>query len=357
MKDNLRPIVTDMLKNTFVDTTDNFTEPDFAYNCLYKTATQNCVLHPIAAIRLGRDADWHLGTGIHNKNKTAQLPNFGRHNIIEYATYKDRKLSAPLPMNVYVRQDGQGERPRRTDATTVMLSWRGQANPSTFSRIEVADNPAIHESLDKSDLDVQQAIDATSPSNIAILMLPLLLNFVPIALLADVGTLTMLLYTIMSDVLTVIPLLIKGIELLIISSRKHRSVVVRISSFTNATRTDIAVAEMWAAECTVSGSVRSTGYAFLALSLVALVVGILSEIGAKIYVTRIRNTRQDMRFSLNWRHSTASSNEFSVSSGKSVISANTGDMTNVGVGAGNTTFGTETYEQKKAKATDIAKIV
>lgn len=265
---------------------DNFTNPDFPWNYELETPSQKCTLNPALAYRIGDT--WVMGFQFTNEARTAQLPNFGRQTLNEFPYLLDGKLAGPFPMCLPVRPKNGTVQVIRNDSTTMLASFRGTRNPSFIARLFIEDNPAVLRAIDQTDLFVQQAEDALTPSNIAILVLPLVLNLIPIALLANVDTLSMLLYTVMSDVLTVIPLGIKGLELVIIGLQRQRSVFVRMTGEVNGSRPEIVAAELHAAECRAHDDVLPAGIAFLVLSLIFLVGGVAAEFIARAYTAKKR---------------------------------------------------------------------
>lgn len=94
----------------------------------------------------------------------------------------------------------------------------------------------------------------------------------------------MLLYTLFSDILTVIPLAIKGAELVYIGGLRHRTIAVRMTSAMNGTLSNSAGASLWAAECRATKRVRPLGFAFLTIALVFLTLGVWLEFWARQYV-------------------------------------------------------------------------
>ena len=70
----------------------------------------------------------------------------------------------------------------------MMESWRSEANPSGFGNHSVETNIAIHDALEGMEVSVRQVEGATTPSNVAIIALPVLLSLAPIAFFANVGT-------------------------------------------------------------------------------------------------------------------------------------------------------------------------
>lgn len=180
------------------------------------------------------------------------------------------------------RSDGEDE--YRSDASTLLVFHHGPAKPDFFKNTFLEDNVAVIRALDKSRHYSEQVSDALSPSSISILVLPLFLNTLPIALFADVSARTMLMYAILSDVLTTIPLFIKGVELITIGSRSRIAAITRISSGFNGTLADVAAAEVYVASCRSKQSVLPKGIGFVGISLAFLILGLAAEVLAREYV-------------------------------------------------------------------------
>lgn len=132
------------------------------------------------------------------------------------------------------------------NTTTLMSIFRGQALAASFSSVYPERVPALQAAMEKSKLFIQQSDDALSPSSITLLFLPLFLNLIPPALISTISNKDKLLYIILTDIFSVVPFTIKGIELIMIGSAEHRSCVVRMSSSLNGTRSISTSAEMWA---------------------------------------------------------------------------------------------------------------
>eukprot|EP00171_Calliarthron_tuberculosum_P014934 IDg14934t1 len=110
-----------------------------------------------------------------------------------------------------------GEGPRER-ATTAMSTWGGMPAASIFLEVaSLEENPAIRAALFSGERWRQQAIDSVTASNIAIMVLSLLLALVPIALFADVSAIVAFAYALVTDVGSCLPLAIKGIELIQLS--------------------------------------------------------------------------------------------------------------------------------------------
>lgn len=105
----------------------------------------------------------------------------------------------------------------------------GAATGSAFGGVFAAENLAVKRALHSGGNKSQQDKGAKMASNIAILVFSLVMNVVPVAFIADVNTIGMLLYTLLTGVLTAVPPAVRGVEILIIGLRSNSVVVTRIS--------------------------------------------------------------------------------------------------------------------------------
>lgn len=78
-------------------------------------------------------------------------------------------------------------------------------------------------------------------------------------------------YTIATDILTTVPFIIKGVELIIAGTSHYRAQEIWFTGVTNFT-----VAEAWACDCTLNG-VRRRGTIFVAVGLSFLILGVVAE--------------------------------------------------------------------------------
>lgn len=265
----------------------NWTDPHVVYNTPYNKLSARCALHHVGGVRV--NGNWHIITSFTNAPKEQQLANFQRQYLIEYQRIgDDGKFVKPLIMRIPERENWV----IFDNVTTSLSSWRGLAGSSFFGATFVEDNPAVNDALDAIDFYVQQAEDAMTPSGIAILVLPLLLNLIPISLLAEVSTAFMLVYVLLSDVLTAIPLAIKGGELIFIGRRRERAVVMRFSSSLDGKVSETAASELWAAECRSNNNVLVAGIVFVVVSVTLVMIGIAAELISKDYVKRRKARRK-----------------------------------------------------------------
>lgn len=309
-----------LAKNISDHVLGNWTDPHVVYDTRYNKLSQQCTLHNVGAVRV--NGSWHIITSITNTAKEQQLPNFQRQFLIEFQRVGEGgKFVKPLVMRLPERPKDGKERITFENVTTSLSSWRGTAGSSFFIGTFPEDNLAVLDALDATDLHVQQAEDAMTPSSIAILVLPLFLNLVPISLLTEVSTIFTLVYVLFSDILTVVPLMIKGGELIHIGQIRERATVLRFSSSLDGSLSETAASELWAAECRANENVRVTGIVFLALGATCMIIGITFEVISRSYVKQRKARRRiylreqqrllrDLRNRQEWKRSYSSNAQF-----------------------------------------------
>ncbi|PXF43105.1 hypothetical protein BWQ96_07139 [Gracilariopsis chorda] len=259
----------------------NYTEPDTIFNYPFQTNTEDCVVNALGAYRNG--SSWFLSVGITNWRKEKHLKDFRRQYLVELMG-RGGKTGHMVLQN---RSDDESDDSQAIpNATTLSVSHSGTAGPNLFKETFLEDNSGVKRALLKANLDSQQYTDAISPSSITILILPLFLNLLPVALFADVSRRGMLSYALLSDVLTTLPLGIKGVELILIGSSSHRGAVARITSHVNGKRPEVGAAEVFVAECRQKREVYPTGIAFLLSSLLFLIGGLVAEVAARSFKMR-----------------------------------------------------------------------
>lgn len=285
---------------------NNFTNPEVPFNFSYSTRAARCTISPVCMFRVG--PIWHQGLGIYNIGLDDYVKDGFRLSIHEHFRVVDGKLGDNLHLRLPVYDDATIERVYIDNSTTLIQRWNRNPPSSCFRTIPVEDNPAMIDALSLVDQSAQQAEDAVTNSNLAILLLPLSLNLIPIAFFADVSTISLLLYTLLSDVLTVTPLAIKGLELVLIRSKRYRSVVSRVLSPITGNRTFSIAAggEIWGAECRVRERVGRTGIILLVTAAAFLLIGISAEILSRAYLKR-RQTRRRFRLPSDGTESVRSS--------------------------------------------------
>ena len=248
--------------------------PERAFEYKYDDDTQQCTYDYAAFVK--RNNQWYVAERITNAVSNLTRQNGERRYLFEYIAASGDTLE------VTALKDGN-----QSTGSTIQLISSGFVTASGFGRISPNNNPAVQSAISEGEHSTQQAADATTPSNIAILALPLMMNVVPVALIAETNNLGMLLYTLLTDVLTAVPLAIKGIEVLIVGKKDRYSIVTR---FTGGNLDEDVPndkgGEMWVAKCSSSKKFRARGIAFLTIAITFMIVGVILEIVARKYKKR-----------------------------------------------------------------------
>lgn len=160
-------------------------------------------------------------------------------------------------------------------------------------------SPAIVQALQKGNFEKEMVVDSSSFSNLAILLLPVILALLPIAVFQDASVMATVLYAVATDMVSVLPIAIKGAELVVYGSRRHYafnsnlygmngSAVVKVERSIGPLRIGkrIAMTETWAAECRMNSFVRQRGIGLLALAVAAMMLGIVLEVLARRFAEK-----------------------------------------------------------------------
>lgn len=242
----------------------------------HKTDTTVCRLNFASGFRVARK--WYLLSTVANIMNGENVAYLKRESIAEYhRVLPNHSLDNALDMTLNIRPADGDDSPHKQqpNTTTVLILGSGLSQPSNFARVHMADIPAIKDGMDIISLSIQQANDALALSSIAILMLPLILNLVPSVLFMPLpGAWSTLGYVLLTDIVTVIPLAIKGIELIGVGQFTAYSASGQISSPVNGSFGISAGAEIWVARCRARRDLVLIGSIFVSLSILALMIGI-----------------------------------------------------------------------------------
>ncbi len=138
--------------------------------------------------------------------------------------------------------------PASTFGTSVLYKDGTTEHYSIFAKWKFQQIPGIENMLARlraSASHLENVVDDLSPSNIAILGLPLLIAIPPISLLEKVSSVTTAWYVFATDILAALPLLIKGIELVI----AYPKTTMRMYSTLSMTGEKYGVYERWYTKC------------------------------------------------------------------------------------------------------------
>lgn len=186
---------------------------------------KECTLERLTGVRYKRGkearAQWYFLSSVTNAKQDADLADKFRFYVSEYVGVDEQgEFVDPLTMKLRSWNGDLGKRQGmnrsenlsepRQKFSTAFERWGGRVSLSAVHNLPEEDSPALLLALGKSDVAAGQAEDALTPSNIGILALPMALNIIPFAIFADVSSVGLFVYTIMTDILTCVPFIIKG---------------------------------------------------------------------------------------------------------------------------------------------------
>ncbi len=168
------------------------------------------------------------------------------------------------------------------DNGTAFATYSSGAAPwSDFLTSPIDENPATQSVLNDIDGNEMNVVeDSDTASNFAILLLPVILALIPLSLFQDVCPVVAILYIIVTDIFSVLPVAIKGVELLEMAKHRHHTTM---SYIYGADRSAIIAAETWVSFCGLKPYVKQRGVILLTIAVTGMVAGLVLE-----FVTRAR---------------------------------------------------------------------
>ncbi len=251
------------------------------------TNALQCSVMRTAGFRRAGSRKFYLGISVTNAPIGEPRREKQRHHLAEIWTYDEKSdIIRAIPIPSFIRGDVNG---LRNDTTTALYTWGGAAKMSYFMNIPAQHDPAMRR-INEATSHLQDSIhDGITASNIAILTFPALLALIPISsfefpALEDKLN-RVLLYSAATDLVATLPLFIKGVELLVLATRRH----TRCKAWTMGVEGDgVAVIEMWCADCVHHLFFQKCGTVFIVIALVFMVLGIVLETLTFLWVRRKR---------------------------------------------------------------------
>ncbi len=253
----------------------------------WKTDALQCSVLRSAGFRRSVNEKFNLRITLTNAFVNASLPEKQRHYLSEAWTYDETSDTIrAVPKPSFMR----GElNVLRNDTTTVLATWGGSVKLSYFINIPTQKGPAMRYVGEATSHLQDSVYDSITPSNIAILVFPALLALVPISTF-ELPSLEdklnkVVFYSAVTDVVTALPLFIKGAELLVLGTKKY----TKCTAWAVGVEGDgLAVTEMWCAECMHHSFFRNTGAVIIVVAFVFLILGVVLEIFAFLWIRRKR---------------------------------------------------------------------
>lgn len=228
-----------------------------------------CVLTKMLEIR--RAGVWSV-TALYTNKPANRYVHDGRETFLE-AVEIEAKASRFRSLPVVTPRCNGTQYKGKRKGTAVLNTFQESASSSHFTYTSLPDNPGIRAALQRGSHEKELVEDSDTISNDSLVLLPTVLALVPIGLFQDVSLSLNILHIIATDIISVMPLLAKGIELIAYGSRKYYGTVSYYYGGENAT--SLAVAESRSAVCSMRPFVRRKGTVLVCLAAFAIVVGII----------------------------------------------------------------------------------
>lgn len=250
---------------------------DFSIRKMIRSG-QTCTVDDVFAHH--RNGVWYLRAGVTNAPIRQSMPDFERHYLQEFFPRNGTSSLKMIQPNI---RTGKWEY-----STTIVERWGGTGMTiEQPMRFDDPISPLAH-AFQRNLVTIDLASDAITVSNVAILALPMAMNFIPVAFVADFHMLGMFIYVVVTDVFSTIPFLIKGIELI----RSSQPTQEEVFAFFTGNET-LGTMQSWVAECRGEEAFREVGVIFVSVGLCALIVGVALEVWAKRYMYWKRSQAKD----------------------------------------------------------------
>lgn len=266
-------------------------------NYTTKSRTHQCILRSNIAYRI--NGTWSIGALVTNDRPEAHLGEKERLYLAEYLRLSSsgRIDFQPLLFDLNYEPDitrkywgrrafvqNQTAEIARTPISTTVSEFGGQASLDFFIDRPRDQNIALVAALKESRELTRQTLDSSAASNTAILIFPIFMALVPVALFADVTDTVILGYMVVTDFLAVLPLAIKGVELLV--SGLSAYFATRTMVYGDLQSANTVVAATYSCRCESGQNLTTYGAAFVSIAIVAMVVGVSLEFVVKGMVER-----------------------------------------------------------------------
>lgn len=270
-------------KHVFHDSRTNYTTDE---------NTHSCIVRSNLAFRV--NGTWSIYTSVTNDRPEANRRDYERIVLREVFTLGGPAVgvqSFPYLFDINYKPElkywgsraynrGANDAFVPTKVASIFSEFSGPAGVHFFNTKPVGDNVAVKAALADSETLTRQVLDTKVWSNTAILLFPLFLALVPVALFADVSDRVLLGYMVFTDFLAVLPLAITGGVLIAAGRREYFSTRTLVRGMP-ADVASTLVASTWSCKCTAAGNIIAYGAAFVAIAVVAVVVGVGLEFFVK----------------------------------------------------------------------------
>ena len=208
-----------------------------------------------------------------------------RQLITEFvSTELNESLKMITPKAIFEEIGNGNVTPGKNETSTTLFERHSNfVALASVGNMGFSDNPSLKYAVRETAVQIDLAEDAITVSNIAILALPMVMSFIPVAFIAELSTCATLWYVVFTDIFSAIPFVVKGVELIIAANPNTEVITVYRSG--NSTAGQL---EIWIGSCTGTDYLRAIGISFVTLGLFSIIFASLLELYANIYMKRKR---------------------------------------------------------------------
>lgn len=274
--------------------------------------TRNWVIRSNLGYRV--NGQWSIGAQVTNEKLTVHRNAGMRIYLVEYfhLTQSGKLAFQPFSFDLNYKPElrywgnrpfnkGPKEQFVKTVVSTSVEEFAGRPEVSFFVKEQLKDNLAVMSAMMESNVpNTREALELSQPQNTTVFLFPLLMSLLPLALFADVSDKLLLVYMIFTDFLAVLPVAIKGVEILLTANTDFFSTRTLVRGDVRNQNSTVA-ATTWSCRCELAGHPAMVGASFVCLAVFAMVVGVALELFVKAKVNQNkREAAKAKLFSEEW---------------------------------------------------------
>ncbi len=228
--------------------------------------------------------NWEIQVSVTDKEPVKVVGAWERNTFVEYVRRRGvRSFEAAPVKTAECAGENNGTFVKFDTGTAVIGTWGGSSMSSShFRHMDSLDNPAFQEAVRNSDNEKETSEDADNLSTFITIALPGLAALVPITLFQNMDLLTKIFIIIGTDIVSVLPILTKGTELILNGSAKrygHSSwLFAETRTEPKIPSSNVVAIETWVTECQLDERIKKRGIVFLIFGIFLIASGIALEI-------------------------------------------------------------------------------
>jgi len=241
----------------------------------FQAETQVCNIHTLTLASV--DGEWSVVSSLTNMEPNLALEDTKRMYLMSLLRIDISDISNPRFLNETVQiRTPQADPNNRSGpgAGTLRLDiWGGKAGLATVTDQAPLQNPLVDMLLKQDNQNAELFQETLLPSNIAILAMPMVINLVPSHTVKLKTWSAIFLFILATDIVTTLPFLIKGVELI----TQARSASAGLVAYHVGNWGESQHLQLWLGSCGIAKS-PVPGIVFLVVGFFMLALGMFLEV-------------------------------------------------------------------------------